>query len=327
VNRTCVVSPQSIVVFPENHVIKVGSPQDLIFSVNFTNKDTQNCSTSAFDITLQGGVLPAVENGIWAAYNLSSFTTAFKLTMDPSDSFSVPVVVKTVELLAPGRYSLVVVSQDQQQLSHAQVASLYLAVECPKPRPVWNFHIQEYVSSFGTNLGNILYWNACIVAAECCCPCTYEIVRDDKVIGRSNLLNYTDQTTLSQVGDEYNYTITVIDRNQIRSSPFTCGHSQISVVSSSGLDFVIVLIILAAISFFPTAILGIECCRYHRGTSMKLARMSHRLHKARVSPTIFGNDTDTKIPKNRNGSLYEPVAFDSSSDEEYISNDTILEST
>lgn len=71
-----------------------------------------------------------------------------------------------------------------------------------------------------------------------------------------------DQLTLSEVGLEYTYSITVIDRNGVRSNPHTCGNSQRTVVSASDLDFLLVLCALAIIIAVPAIIVAAETIRY-----------------------------------------------------------------
>lgn len=84
--------------------------------------------------------------------------------------------------------------KDNNEAKHATTKLTEIGVLCPNPRPVWNFNVQRLVSPIGTSLGNILEWNACIVEAECCCPCTYEIVRDGVVVGTSHdRLNFTGE--------------------------------------------------------------------------------------------------------------------------------------
>jgi hypothetical protein len=114
------------------------------------------------------------------------------------------------------------VSSDDAMQVHVSWVTIPLVVKCPNPRPITNFNIQPLYSSFGmdlkkkqvpesffsfffpkdqkvflincnlgSSLGNILYWNACIVEAECCCPCKYEIRRNGELVGVSKFLNYT----------------------------------------------------------------------------------------------------------------------------------------
>lgn len=64
-------------------------------------------------------------------------------------------------------------------------------IECANPRPAWNIDIVPRVSPFGTLLGNDLYWNACMIATECCCPCSYEIRKNGILIGVTNNKNFT----------------------------------------------------------------------------------------------------------------------------------------
>lgn len=167
--------------------------------------------------------------------------------------------------------------------------------------------------SLGTSLGTILYWNACIVAAECCCPCKYEIQKNKKVLGLTTHLNYTgtlahrschrhrvprsqitffhvkpfcdfglvfhrflppaskknpllddfwpcglDPTSLSEIGLQNEYEVTVIDFYGHRSSLNSCGNSESTVVESSSLDGVYVLLVIGTFLLFPFLLTIIE---------------------------------------------------------------------
>ena len=73
----------------------------------------------------------------------------------------------------------------------------------------------------------------------------------------------SDQTSLSQIGVNYTYSVTVVDRKGVRSSGFTCGNTHSAVVSSSGIDYVVVLLVLIGVLFIPLLIASVERCRYH----------------------------------------------------------------
>lgn len=70
--------------------------------------------------------------------------------------------------------------------------------------------------------------------------------------------------TLSEVGLEYNYTVSVIDRLNIRSSAHTCGNFQSKTVTSSGFDFLFVAIILLCVAVVPAIVLTAEHLRFRR---------------------------------------------------------------
>jgi len=142
---------------------------------------------------------------------------------------------------------------DSQQLVHSQSATFSLEVDCTPPRPIWNFNSEEFFTSLGSNLGNVLYWNACMVPNECCCPCMYEVMKDGLILGLTNELTFTDRVLVSTAGSQHNYTVTVIDKANRRSYPYTCGNHKLSITSKSGFDLtVFILIGVSAIAILGT---------------------------------------------------------------------------
>eukprot|EP01125_Pyxidicula_operculata_P017380 TRINITY_DN6081_c2_g3_i1.p1 TRINITY_DN6081_c2_g3~~TRINITY_DN6081_c2_g3_i1.p1 ORF type:complete len:838 (-),score=237.19 TRINITY_DN6081_c2_g3_i1:62-2494(-) len=288
----CTVKKQLVNVSPSLKKIPVGSKQVFFYDVNITNSDViqltttttqkeddvvkveessiclndyyKNKNTSNYRFRLQSNRLPNLYDSVRAAFNTTpgAYVNSLELSISPNETAKFSILVETAELIPPGSYKIELISYDPIEDTHVQTSYLNFEVDCPAPRPIWNFQIEEIISPFGTTLGNLLFWNACIVAADCCCPCKYEIMRDNKVIGYSKFLNYSDQTTLAQIGVGYAYTITVIDKNNVRSSPYTCGQHKIAVVSSSASDIFFVLIVVSSVLIVPLFIILIERLRY-----------------------------------------------------------------
>jgi len=209
--------------------------------------------------------LPRVPGGIKGSlFVLNQTTEAFQVTLPANETFEFPLKISTASLLSPGKYEIQIQTSDPEEFAHTEVAEIPIIVQCPPPRPIWNFNIQPLVSPMGVNLGIILYWNACIVEAECCCPCKYEIKKNNKTIGTSTQLNYTDQTSLGQIGLQFDYEVTVIDFFGARSSINSCGSGGNVVVSSSSFDGLFMFIGIISILFFPFLFLFIERVREKR---------------------------------------------------------------
>jgi hypothetical protein len=64
-------------------------------------------------------------------------------------------------------------------------------------------------------------------------------------------LIHLDQTTLSEIGQRYEYNVSVVDVNGIRSSYKTCGNCGGIKIQSSAYDFVIILIAVPIILLVP----------------------------------------------------------------------------
>lgn len=263
VTSSCWVTKPTIMSEPEKNAIEVGPSTQFKFDVNVTNTDNMSCPTSNIYVQLRYKALPIVPGGLTAGF-IGESQNALILALEPNMTKVVPIQINTKQLLPPGRYAIQVETSDPAQPAHSHSIEIPITVQCPEPRPIWNFHLQPLTSSFGTSLGTILYWNACIVAAECCCPCKYEIQKNKKVLGLTTHLNYTDPTSLSEIGLQNEYEVTVIDFYGHRSSLNSCGNSESTVVESSSLDGVYVLLVIGTFLLFPFLLTIIERTRYRR---------------------------------------------------------------
>jgi hypothetical protein len=134
-------------------------------------------------------------------------------------------------------------------------------ISCPPPRPAWNVRLEEQVSSLGVVQGILLTWEGCLRPGDCCCPCEFEIEKSGQAIAKTPYLNYTYTPTLSQVGNEFEFTIHVYDKDGRKSSTQTCGIRTGIKVRSSDLDFVVVLLMLVGVMALPLLAYTLERLR------------------------------------------------------------------
>lgn len=258
VDQSCIIRPPSIISKKKYYRIIQGEEKNLIMPVSIINNDQEGCFPSSLKVK--------IINTHKFINTTSNDDMIFEL--NPSESIDFNVLISISRYLEPGNYSIKVEISDKLEISHLREALIPLEVQCPYPRPVHDIKIKEVKSRLGTSVRVHLSWESCVVPLDCCCPCTWEIWNNDKLIGKTNYRNFTYVPALSEAGMNNNFTIHVIDRLGQRSNINTCGYSILKFVSSSPFDFLLVIICIFMVLTIPTITLIIE----YRRNSYKIVK-------------------------------------------------------
>jgi hypothetical protein len=272
VNSTCNILPPFVIVNQTDFapVLRVGAEQEFIVgSLNLTNLDQKTCTNSSMFVSLRPNAMPFVNQGVVAHFGSRGFTSGVAV-LQPGEVATTDVFVYLAENAAPGTYEFTISVSDNNEPAHASASKFSVNVPCPIPKPVWNLQYFDVVSELGTSIGTKLNWTACQYPADCCCPCQYEISSNGLVLATVNYTNATIQNTLAQSGAAFEYTLTVIDKNGVRSDPHNCGTSVSGQVSASDLEYLMVFIIFIGVLLLPGLVLLIENVRWHK--KMKSSR-------------------------------------------------------
>eukprot|EP01130_Rhizamoeba_saxonica_P016512 TRINITY_DN7649_c0_g1_i1.p1 TRINITY_DN7649_c0_g1~~TRINITY_DN7649_c0_g1_i1.p1 ORF type:complete len:970 (-),score=156.46 TRINITY_DN7649_c0_g1_i1:25-2736(-) len=279
INSNCTYITPLLEFDPEKIKIAVGDATNNLVELNITNKNIGSCPTTSFHIggSISGSKL--VGHGVSASLSVRN-----PVKLKSQESITVPVHVKTLQMLDPGDFELQIEAKNNIDSSHSSSATFKLEVGCPAPRPIWDFQIQE-IYSLGIPTGNELSWHGCETAADCCCPCSFIIERNGEKISETLVKrSFTDKTTLSQIAMGTTYKITVKDRNGVLSSSETCSNTITVFRESSSNEILIVLLIVACILACPLLVALLEQLRFKKFNYQLIwldAEYQHEVKKAK----------------------------------------------
>lgn len=105
--------------------------------------------------------------------------------------------------------------------------------------------------------------------------------------------------------------MSVIDRLSVRSSAHTCGNFQSKTVTSSGFDFLFVVVILLCVAVLPAIVLGAEHFRFRRCDRNLYEHEWEDQNESNDQYQLVSTEIDDKgDDKNRANSVFGEFALD-----------------
>jgi hypothetical protein len=201
------------------------------YTVAVTNNDSPGCAESAYRINADFSQLP---NPNYYYYHSPPYANAWHVPesivrVRPNSTATAAVTVQVDESTAPQLYTIGMYINGVHGV-HSAAASTSLEISCPPPAAVFNISSSQYTPAFKLERSVLLQWtNPCPNQFQCCCPCSFNVLRDGELIGSiSNSLsnftfNFTDTAVYS--GQTSTYSVYVIDRlNRTSAEVDTCSH-------------------------------------------------------------------------------------------------------
>lgn len=210
------------------------------YTVAVTNNDSPGCPDSAYRIEPDFSQLP---NPNYYYYHSPPYSNAWHvleaIVRVPANSTRTVAVSFSVDKsTAPQVYPIGVAINGQHYL-HSAAASTSFEIACPQPAAVFNITSSQYTPAFKLERSVLLQWNnPCPNQFQCCCPCSFNVMRDGALIGTisNSLSNFTFNFTDTEVvsGQRSTYSIYVVDRlNRTSAEIDTCSHDITVVVGAA----------------------------------------------------------------------------------------------